>query len=42
MNFVATAIEAFRPDIEAGALLPVDETGARVRMLPLRRPQEPS
>jgi predicted nuclease of predicted toxin-antitoxin system len=42
VNFVATAIEAFRPDIEAGALLSIDETGTRVRMLPLRRSQEPS
>jgi predicted nuclease of predicted toxin-antitoxin system len=42
MNSVATAIEAFRPDIEAGALLSIDESGTRVRMLPLRRSQEPS
>ena len=40
VNFVATAIEAFRPDIEAGALLSIDETGTRVRMLPLRRSQD--
>jgi predicted nuclease of predicted toxin-antitoxin system len=42
MNSVATAIEAFRPDIEAGALLSIDESGTRVKMLPLRRSQEPS
>ena len=42
INSVATAIEAFRPDIEAGALLSIDESGTRVRMLPLRRSQEPS
>jgi hypothetical protein len=42
VNFVATAIEAFRPDIDAGALLSIDETETRVRMLPLRRSQEPS
>jgi predicted nuclease of predicted toxin-antitoxin system len=42
VNFVATAIKAFRQDIEAGALLSIDETGTRVRMLPLRRSQEPS
>jgi predicted nuclease of predicted toxin-antitoxin system len=42
MKSVATAIEAFRPDIEAGALLSIDESGTRVRMLPLRRSQEPS
>ena len=39
---VATAIEALRADIEAGALLSIDEAGTRVRMLPLRRSQEPS
>jgi predicted nuclease of predicted toxin-antitoxin system len=37
---VAAAIEAFRADIETGALLSIDETGTRVRMLPLRRSQE--
>jgi hypothetical protein len=42
VNFVPTAIEAFRFDIEAGALLSIDETGTRVKMLPLRRSQEPS
>lgn len=42
INSVATAIEAFRPDIEAGALLSIDESGTRVRILPLRRSQEPS
>jgi len=42
VNFVAKAIDAFRPDIEEGALLSIDETGTRVRMLPLRRSQEPS
>jgi len=42
VNFVATAVDAFRSDIEAGALLSIDETGTRVRMLPLRRSQEPS
>ena len=42
MNFVAMAIDAFRADIEAGALLSIDEAGTRVRMLPLRRSEEPS
>jgi predicted nuclease of predicted toxin-antitoxin system len=29
MNFGTKAIEAFRPDIEAGALLSIDESGTR-------------
>src|SRR4029079_17062554 len=35
---VAAALEAFRSEVEDGALLSVDESGTRVRMLPLRRP----
>lgn len=38
MSFVVRAIEAFSTDIEAGALLSIDEGGTRVRMLPLHRP----
>jgi predicted nuclease of predicted toxin-antitoxin system len=35
---VAAALETFKSEIEDGALLSVDESGTRVRMLPLRRP----
>ena len=42
VSFVMRAIKAFSTDIEAGALLSIDEGGTRVRMLPLRRSQEPS
>jgi predicted nuclease of predicted toxin-antitoxin system len=34
---VAAALETFKSEIEDGALLSVDESGTRVRMLPLRR-----
>ncbi|MEO8519957.1 MAG: DUF5615 family PIN-like protein [Acidobacteriota bacterium] len=37
VGFVAAALETFRGDIEAGALLSIDEGGTRVRMLPLHR-----
>ena len=42
VGFVAAAIQAFPEEIEAGALLSIDEGGTRVRMLPLRRLREPS
>lgn len=35
---VAATLQAFRSEIEDGALLSVDESGTRVRMLPLKRP----
>ncbi len=37
VSIVANAVEAHREDIERGALLSIDEAGARVRLLPLRR-----
>lgn len=37
VNAVATALETCQERVEEGALLSVDETGTRVRMLPLRR-----
>jgi predicted nuclease of predicted toxin-antitoxin system len=42
ISLVVRAIEAFSTDIEAGALLSIDESGTRARMLPLRQSQEPS
>jgi predicted nuclease of predicted toxin-antitoxin system len=42
VSIVARALDAYREDIERGALLSIDEAGTRVRMLPLRRSQEPS
>jgi predicted nuclease of predicted toxin-antitoxin system len=42
VSIVAKAIEAHREDIEQGALLSIDESGTRVRMLPLKRSQGPS
>jgi predicted nuclease of predicted toxin-antitoxin system len=41
VNIVANAIEAHREDIERGALLSIDEAGARVRLLPLGRSHGP-
>jgi len=41
VSIVAQALEAHRQDVERGALLSIDETGTRVRVLPLRRSQEP-
>jgi len=42
MAVVARALEMYREDIERGALLSIDESGARVRMLPVRtRPDAP-
>jgi predicted nuclease of predicted toxin-antitoxin system len=35
VSIVATALDAHREDTERGALLSIDEGGARVRMLPL-------
>jgi predicted nuclease of predicted toxin-antitoxin system len=40
VSIVARALEAHREDIERGALLSIDETGTRVRMLPLRRSRD--
>ena len=44
-RIVVRALEAHREDIERGALLSIDESGTRVRVLPLRRsrdlPQQP-
>jgi predicted nuclease of predicted toxin-antitoxin system len=37
VSAVVTALDRFRTEIDEGALLSVDETGTRVRMLPLRR-----
>lgn len=37
VTIVARALEAHRHDIERGALLSIDESGTRVRVLPLRR-----
>jgi len=39
VDIVADAPRAHRESIERGALLSIDEGGARVRMLPLRGPQ---
>ena len=36
VTIVAKALEAHGDDIERGALLSIDETGTRVRVLPLR------
>jgi predicted nuclease of predicted toxin-antitoxin system len=36
VNSVATAVAAYREEIERGALLSIDEGGTHVRMLPLR------
>ncbi len=35
---VTAALHAFQSEIGCGALLSLDESGTRVRMLPLRRP----
>lgn len=40
VRVVASALEAHREDIEQGALLSIDEGGARIRMLPLHRQSE--
>ena len=37
MSVIASALERHREHIEEGALLSIDEGGARIRMLPLRR-----
>ncbi|MGQ0734348.1 MAG: DUF5615 family PIN-like protein [Acidobacteriota bacterium] len=39
---VANALKAHQQDIDRGALLSIDESGTRVRMLPLRGSQETS
>ncbi len=38
LNAVVTAVNAHAEVIELGALISIDESGARVRILPLRRP----
>lgn len=38
-GIVVDALEAHREDVERGALLSIDERGARLRMLPLRQPR---
>ena len=40
INSVVRALETYRVEVDEGALLSIDESGARVRMLPLRRPRE--
>jgi hypothetical protein len=37
VGVVANALKAHEQDIEQGALLSIDESGTRVRMLPLGR-----
>lgn len=37
VNVVARALETYRDEVERGALLSIDESGTRVRMLPLPR-----
>lgn len=37
VSAVAKAVETYRAEVDKGALLSIDETGTRVRMLPLRR-----
>jgi predicted nuclease of predicted toxin-antitoxin system len=36
VDLVATTIRRFRSELEEGALLSIDETGGRARLLPLR------
>ena len=38
LDAVVTAVNAHATDFELGALLSIDESGARVRILPLRQP----
>jgi predicted nuclease of predicted toxin-antitoxin system len=40
VGIVGEALDAHREDIERGALVSIDETGTRVRVLPLRRSQD--
>jgi predicted nuclease of predicted toxin-antitoxin system len=42
IDIVADALRAHRESIERGALLSIDDGGARVRMLPLRGSQDAS
>jgi predicted nuclease of predicted toxin-antitoxin system len=42
VGIVANTLEAHQQDIDRGALLSIDESGTRVRMLPLRGPQQTS
>ena len=38
LETIVTAVNAHAEDIELGALMSIDESGARVRILPLRQP----
>ena len=38
LEAIVTAVNARAKDLELGALISIDESGARVRILPLRRP----
>lgn len=42
VSAIARALAAYREEVAAGALLSIDEGGTRVRMLPLRRLQDPT
>jgi predicted nuclease of predicted toxin-antitoxin system len=42
VDVVVRALEVYREEVEEGALLSIDESGTRVRMLPLRRVSERS
>lgn len=42
VSAIARALEAHREEVAGGALLSIDEGGTRVRMLPLRRLQDPT
>lgn len=37
LNAIVAALNKFRTELELGALLSIDESGTRVRLLPLRR-----
>jgi predicted nuclease of predicted toxin-antitoxin system len=37
VDVIVRALEAYRDGVEEGALLSIDESGTRVKMLPLRR-----
>jgi predicted nuclease of predicted toxin-antitoxin system len=42
IDAIRRALETYRREVEEGALLSIDESGTRVRMLPLRRAGERS
>jgi hypothetical protein len=37
VSIVAHALDVYRTEVDEGALLSIDESGTRVRILPLRR-----